>query len=261
MKKALLCLVLFLSACGTGSQPMNSDKESLTHTFEKNGLSLKAEIDIGEKIKVDAAITNTSGENIIYNGRCGVPFGIYVKKKDADSYLVSDNEITACDDMFDSADLRELNPNETLKKEVTFKRKVRVSDNQTAAAFRGKYEVTFSFELHEEASFNTSIPIKLSNAEIPDILTMEQAREAAKESTSVKEWFAHYEKDGIAVKPEEAMLSSGMWTVAFYAVEQSQEVKRLVINMDAESGEIKGIHEQNLGKGPDAKYFLIEQGE
>jgi hypothetical protein len=51
MKKALLCLVLFLSACGTGSQPMNSDTESLTHTYEKNGLSLKAEIDIGKKSK------------------------------------------------------------------------------------------------------------------------------------------------------------------------------------------------------------------
>jgi hypothetical protein len=212
---------------------------------------------------VDGAITNTSGENIIYNGGCGVPFGIYVKKEDADSYLVSDTESNnaACDDIFDPADLRELNPMETLKKEVTFERKVRVSDNKTAEAFSGKYEVTFSFELHEGESFETSIPIKLTNTEKPVILTMERARETAKENSEVKEWFAHYEQEGITVKLEEAIISSGMWTVAFYAVEQSQEVKRLVINMDAESGEIKGIHEQNLGKGPDAKYFLIEQGE
>ncbi|WP_421378005.1 hypothetical protein ACOJQI_11895 [Bacillus salacetis] len=263
MKKALLCLVLFLSACGTVSQPRNGDTESLTHTFEKNGLSLKAEIHIGKKIKVDAAITNISGENIIYNGRCGVPFGINVKKGDADSYLVSDNDSNnaACDDMFDPADLRELDPDETLKKEVAFKRKVKVSDNQTAEAFSGKYEVTFSFELHERESFETSIPIKLSNAEKPDILTMEQARETAKVNSEVKEWFAHYEQEGITVKPEEAMLSSGMWTVAFYAVEQSEAVKRIVINLDAESGKLKGIHQQNLGKGPDAKYFLKEQEE
>ncbi|WP_409250618.1 hypothetical protein V1502_10580 [Bacillus sp. SCS-153A] len=146
-----------------------------------------------------------------------------------------------------------MKPNETLKKEITFNRKIRLSKNDTVNALDGMYEVTYSFELHDEGAFLASVPVELKNNKQTDILTINKAREMAKENKEVKEWFTKQEDKNLSVESEEAILSQGMWTVAFHSV-YKESVKRIVINMDAETGDIKAVHHEDLGK--DALKFL-----
>ncbi|WP_409250617.1 hypothetical protein V1502_10575 [Bacillus sp. SCS-153A] len=106
MNKAVivLCLLLFFTGCETWDY---GEPESLTHSFEEKGLILQSSIKIAKDIKVEASLTNTSEEDIIYNGRCGIPFNIFVKKEDATAALTSGYNLisTGCDDVFDPEDL------------------------------------------------------------------------------------------------------------------------------------------------------------
>ncbi|HZH63175.1 MAG TPA: hypothetical protein VEY70_27220 [Metabacillus sp.] len=244
----LLFLILFVSACGTNQEPASGDLQTLTYDFEQNRLALKSRIKIGEEIKVAASITNKSGDTILYNGRCGIPFRISVKKEDADSYLVTrnKNEI-GCEGIFDPDDLRELKPNETIEKEITFKREVSITNNRTVSALSGMYEMSFSFQLHENEGFLSSLPIELKNEKEPEIMTVEQAKNTAKENEEVKKWFKEHDNKGLSIESEDAILSDGMWTVAFHAIHQDG-ADRIIINMNAQSGKIKGIHYEELGE-------------
>ncbi|MEC2074528.1 hypothetical protein [Metabacillus fastidiosus] len=248
MKKFVLILVLILSACGTNQKSASGDLETLTHNFEQNGLALKATIEIGKDIKVDASITNTSRETIIYNDRCGIPFGISVKKEDASSYLVTSNGLEeSCEGIFDPNDLREMKPNETFKKEITFKRKVRLTNERTVNALSGMYEMSFSFQTHDNERFLSSLPLELMNNKEPEIMTVDQAKEMARENKEVMKWFDEHEKENMPIESEDAILSEGMWTVAFHAI-YKDGVDRIIINMNAKSGNIKEIHYEELGK-------------
>ncbi|WP_066224206.1 hypothetical protein [Metabacillus fastidiosus] len=248
MKKFVLILILILSACGTNQQSASGDLETFTHDFEQNGLALKATIKIGKDIKVDASITNTSRETIIYNGRCGIPFGISVKKEDANSYLVTGNEQEeSCDDIFDPNDLREMKPNETFEKEITFKRKVSLTNERTVNALSGMYEMSFSFQTHDNERFFSSLPLELMNDEEPEIMTVDQAKEMAKENKEVMKWFDEHEKENMSIESKDAILSEGMWTVVFHAIHKDG-ADRIIINMNAKSGNIKAIHYEELGK-------------
>lgn len=244
----MLILILILSACGTNQQSASGDLETFTYDFEQNGLALKATIKIGKDIKVDASITNTSRETIIYNGRCGIPFGISVKKEDANSYLVMDNvQEESCEDIFDPNDLREMKPNETFEKEITFKRKVSLMNERIVNALSGMYEMSFSFQTHDNERFFSSLPLELMNDKEPEIMTVDQAKEMAKENKEVMKWFDEHEKENMSIESEDAILSEGMWTVAFHAIHKDG-ADRIIINMNAKSGNIKAIHYEKLGK-------------
>ncbi|MED4462553.1 hypothetical protein [Metabacillus fastidiosus] len=248
MEKFALILILILSACGTTQQSTSGDLKTFTHEFEQNGLALKATIEVGKDIKVDAFITNTSKETIIYNERCGIPFGIWVKKEDASSYLVTDNTLEeSCEDIFNPDDLREMKPNETFEKEITFKRKVRLTNERTVNALSGMYEMSFSFQPHDNERFLSSLPLELMNDKEPEIMAVDQAKEMAKKNKEVMKWFDEHEKENISIESEDAILSEGMWTVAFHAIHKDR-VDRIIINMNAKSGNIKDIHYEKLGK-------------
>lgn len=243
----LLFLILFVSGCGMNQESASGDLETLTYDFEQNGLALNTTIKIGKDIKVDASITNKSEETIMYNGRCGIPFEITVKKEDADSYLVTRNNIeNSCEAIFDPDDLRELKANETIEKEITFKREVSLTSNRTVSALSGVYEMSFSFQMHENEGFLSSLPIELMSEKEPEIMTVEQAKNMAKEDVEVKKWLHEHKKEGRSIESEDAILSDGMWTVAFHAIHQDG-ADRIIINMNAESGKIKGIHFEELG--------------
>jgi hypothetical protein len=257
MKKLVLILsLLFVSACGTNQQSASDDIKMLTHDFEQNGLALQATIKMGKDIKVDASITNTSGETIIYNGRCGIPFGISVKKDDAHSHLVTRNGWEeSCEDIFNPDDLREMKPNETFEKQIAFKREVSLTNQRTVSALSGVYEVSFSFQMHDNERFLSSLPIELTNDKEPEILTVDQAKETAKENEKVKKWFKKHEKEGMSIESEDATLSEGMWTVAFHAIHRDG-ADRIIINMNAKSGKIEAVHHEELGE--DVLEFLKE---
>lgn len=56
----------------------------------------------------------------------------------------------------------------------------------------------------------------------------------------------HEQKD-MSIGSEDAILSSGIWTVAFHAIHESG-ADRIVINMDAKTGKVKAVHYDNLPK-------------
>jgi hypothetical protein len=250
MKKIVLILFLILTVTGCGSnlQSASGKLETLTHDFEQDGLALKANIKIGKDIKVDASLTNNSGEIIIYNGRCGIPFGIFVRKEDAHSHLIASNEKeVSCEDIFDPNDLREMKPNESFTKKITFKRKVGLTNERTVSALSGTYEVNFFFQMHDKGRFFSSFPIELVNDREPEIMTVDQARAVAKENEEVMEWFSEREGANMPIESNDSILSDGMWTVSFHAIHNAG-ADRIIINMDAKSGHIKGIHYQELSK-------------
>ncbi|WP_163539568.1 hypothetical protein [Gracilibacillus sp. YIM 98692] len=252
MKKLLVLILLFFlmlifSAC-EANQLVAPDQETLTHDVEQNGLALQATIKVGKDINVDASITNTSSETIIYNGRCGIPFRISVQKEDAHANLVPRNRKGGgCTDVFDPDDLREMKPNETFDKKITFKREVSLTNKRTVPALNGEYKVFFSFEMHEKERFLSSLPIKLTNNKETEIMTVDQAKKMAKTNKEVKRWFDEHEKQDMPIESEDAILSEGMWTVAFHAIYQDG-ANRIVINMNAETGEVKAIHYEEVGK-------------
>ncbi|MCT2535360.1 hypothetical protein NC661_19415 [Aquibacillus koreensis] len=241
-----ILLLLFISACGTDQQTTSSDLETLTHHDEQKGLTLEATINIGKDIIIDASITNTSGETITYNDGCGIPFGIVIKKEDAHSHLINLNgEEESCFPTFTPDDLTEMESNETFEKEVTFKREVELTNNSTTTALIGVYEVSFSFGTHENGDFVSSLPIKLTSDEEPEILTREQVIEKAKQNEEVETWFNEQETKGISIETEDGILSEGMWTVAFHAIDQDK-ANRIIINMHAKTGEVKAVHYEEL---------------
>lgn len=252
MKKFVLILFLILTVTGCGSnvQSAYGELETLTHDFHQNGLAIKANIKVGKNIKVDASITNNSGETIIYNGRCGIPFSISVKKEDAHSYLIArDEKEVGCDDIFDPNDLREMEPNETFEKEITFKREVSLTNGHTVSALSGMYEVSFSFQMHDNERVFSSLSLELMMDKEPEIMTVDHAKEFAKENIEVMKWFDEHEKEDMSIESEEAILSDGMWTVMFHAIHKDKDgVDRIIINMDAKSGDIKGIHYEEVSK-------------
>ncbi|XEC94056.1 hypothetical protein AB6A23_22360 [Paenibacillus tarimensis] len=254
MKKfvLILFLILIVTGCGSNLQSASGELETLTHDFKQNGLALKANIKLGKYIKVNASITNNSGETIIYNGRCGIPFRISVKKEDAHSHLIPrDEEEVGCDDIFDPNDLREMEPNETFEKEITFKREVSLTNGRTVSALSGMYEVSFSFQMHGNERFFSSLPLELMMDKEPEIMTVDQAKALAKENKEVMKWFDEYEKEDTSIESEDAILSDGMWTVMFHAIHKDKDkdgADRIIINMDAKSGDIKAIHYEELSK-------------
>lgn len=253
MKKIvmILFLIIMLTGCGSNLRSSSGKLITLTHDFEQNGLALNAKITIGKNVKVDASITNNSGETIVYNGRCGIPFMISVKKEDAYSHLVASGEKeVVCDDVFDPNDLKEMEPNETFEKEITFKREVRLSNGRSVNALSGMYDVYFSFQMQDKERFLSTLPLELVMDKVSEIMTVDQAKAKAKENKEVMEWFGKHEKDNMSIESEDAILSDGMWTVMFHSFHKDKDdrLDRIIINMDARSGDIKGIHYEELGK-------------
>jgi hypothetical protein len=252
MKKIVLILFLMITVtgCGANMQSASGELKTLTHEDNQDGLAIKATIKIGKNIKVDASITNSSGETIIYNGRCGIPFNISMKKEDAYSHLITrDEKEVGCDDVFGPNDLREMEPNETFEKEITFKREVSLTNGRTVRALSGIYEVSFTFQRHEKERIFSSLPLELMMDKEPEILTVDQAKEFAKENIEVMKWFDEHEKEDMSIESEDAILSDGMWTVMFHAIHKDKDsVDRIIINMDAKSGDIKGIHYEEVSK-------------
>ncbi|MCM3628229.1 hypothetical protein M3194_12725 [Paenibacillus glycanilyticus] len=223
----------------------------ITHDFKQNGLTLKAKITIGDSIKVDASITNNSGNTIIYNKRCGIPFMIYVQKEDAYTHLIASGEkAVVCEDIFDPNDLKEMKPNETFNKKITFKREVRLTNESSVHALSGMYDVYFSFQMQDKERFLSKVPIELKMDKEPEIMTVDQAKAKAKENKEVREWFDEHEKENLIIKSEDAILSDGMWTVMFHTLgnDTAGISDRMIINMDAKSGDIKGIHYEEFDK-------------
>jgi hypothetical protein len=175
---------------------------------------------------------------------------ISVKKEDAHSNLVARGEKEAgCDSMFDPNDLREMKPNETFEKEITFKRVVSITNSRTVSALSGMYEVHFSFQMHENDRFFSLFPFELKMDNDPEIMTVDQAKAMLKENKEVMEWFDEHEKEDMSIESEDPILSDGMWIVMFHAIHKDKHgVDRIIINMDAKSGDIKGIHYEELGK-------------
>ncbi|PGT82760.1 MULTISPECIES: hypothetical protein [Bacillaceae] len=247
MKKlAAVLLVLLISACSI-NEPSSSNTQVLTHEFEENGIALEATIEVDKEIKLNASITNTSKESIIYNGRCGIPFMIFIKKEDAHLYLVRSNgDEVNCESVFDPKDLKKMEPNETFEKQVTFKREVNFTNQSTVQALNGMYEVSFSFQKHENEPFVSLIPLELNNDQEPEIFTVEQAKERAKEKEEVKKWFEEHQGEGMSIESEDSILNDGMWTVIFRAVHKDG-ADRIIINLDAKSGEFGEVHYENIG--------------
>jgi len=250
MKKIMLILALTLIVAGCELRQASADQQTITHDYEQDGLALKATITIAKNIIVDASITNDSGKTIIYNERCGVPFSISVKKGDAQTHLAARGEkLIACDSMFDPNDLREMKPGQTFEKEVTFKRELRLTNGRTVSALSGVYEVNFAFQPHENKRFYSSLPIELTMDNNPEIMTVDQAKSKAKANKEVSEWFEKREKGDMLIKSEEPILSDDMWTVMFHAIHEDRDsADRIVINMDATSGEVKAVHYEELNK-------------
>ncbi|WP_435170710.1 hypothetical protein [Paenibacillus glycanilyticus] len=253
MKKIVmfLFLLIMLTGCGSKSQSVPGNLITLTHDFEQNGLVLNAKITINKNIKVVASITNNSGETIVYNDRCSIPFKIFVQKEDAYSLLIAIGEKeVVCVDIFDPNDLKEMEPNETLEKEITFKREVRLSNGQSVSALSGMYDVYFSFQMHGKERFLSTLPLELVMDKVSEILTVDQAKAKAKENKEVMEWIEEHEKENMSIESEDAILSEGMWTVMFHSFhkEKDDRLDRIIINMDARSGDIKGIHYEELSK-------------
>ncbi|PZD97158.1 hypothetical protein DNH61_04525 [Paenibacillus sambharensis] len=245
----ILCLLAIAAGCG--SYPTSSGgQETLTYEDEQEGLALTAHIKVANDITVDASITNISGKTLVYNGRCGIPFGIFIKMADAHSHLVThDNKEMSCEDIFDPGDLRNLEPNETIDKEVTFQRKIALTNNRLIGAFSGLYEVSFTFQMHGGQRFQSSLPIELNHNKEPDIMTVDEAKSAAQANNEVANWFLEQEKDEMTIKSEDAILSDGVWAVMFHAYREDRELAaRIIINMDAKSGTIKVIHYEEVDK-------------
>ncbi|KGX90159.1 hypothetical protein [Pontibacillus marinus] len=241
--------LLIMSACGTTNEKVASvNLETIKHEVEKNGLSLEATIKKGSNIHVEASLTNVSGETIVYNGRCGVPFWISIQKENAHAHLIAPNsERNGCEDIFDPDDLRDMKPGESFEIDKTFAKKVNLDQNKTVNALSGKYEVSFSFEMHKKDTFSSMFPIELKNENEPEILTVEQAIQTAKEDGEVKEWIEGHKAKGVSVESEDAILSMGMWSVGFHAIYEDKAY-RIIINMNAKSGDIQDINYEELGE-------------
>ena len=62
-------------------------------------------------------------------------------------------------------------------------------------------------------------------------------------------WFDEHEKEDMSIESEDAILSDGMWTVMFHAIHKDKDsVDRIIINMDAKTGDIKGIQYEEVSK-------------
>jgi len=248
MKKLVVILfILFISGCNIKEPSSSSDTQVLTHDVEQDGIALQATIEMEKEININASITNTSNETIVYNDRCGIPFSISIKKDDAHIYLNSSNgEEMNCESVLDPKDLKKMEPNETFEKQVTFKREINLTDHRTVHALSGMYEVSFSFQKHDNDSFISLFPIELNSNNDPEILTVEQASERAKEKEEVKKWFEEHEGEGMNIESEDSILTDGMWTVIFRAIHKDG-ADRIIINMDAKSGEFGEIHYDKVG--------------
>lgn len=247
MKKlAVILFILIISGCDIKEPSSSSDTQVLTHDVEQNGIALQATIEMEKEININASITNTSKEAIVYNDRCGIPFSISIKKDDAHIYLNSNGEEMNCESVLDPKDLKKMEPNETFEKQVTFKREINLTDQSTVQALGGMYEVSFSFQKHDNDSFISLFPIELDTDKDPEILTVEQARDRAKEKDEVKKWFEEHEGEGMIIESEESILNDGIWTVIFRAIHKDG-ADRIIINIDAKSGEFREVHYDKVG--------------
>ena len=83
----------------------------------------------------------------------------------------------------------------------------------------------------------------------PEIMTVDQAKASVKENKEVLKWFDEHEKEDMFIGSEDAILSDGMWSIAFHAIHKRKDgADRIIINMDAKFGDIKGIHYEELSK-------------
>lgn len=237
-----MLLLLATSACGQGqlSSVDQTEDETLVHEYEEKGLALTATATIGEDIEVKAVITNISEEPIVYNDGCGGSLSLYAEKEDVRADLITSEGAKVCNAIFDPDDLREMQPNETIEKEVVIKRQLRLSNSEVVDALSGAYKINIYFQLHEQEPFHTVMPFELLSDEEPDILTVAQAEEMAMKSEEVQSWFQEQEDEGLSIESEDPILGGGMWTVMFRTKPNGAE--RIVINMDAKSGEIEAVH-------------------
>ncbi|MRH41695.1 hypothetical protein GH741_03290 [Aquibacillus halophilus] len=81
-----------------------------------------------------------------------------------------------CVDVFDPNDLKEMKPEETFEKEISFKLEVELTNQETANALNGMLEVSFSFQLHDNGRFSSSLLVDLINGKETEILSMDQAK-------------------------------------------------------------------------------------
>ncbi|MFC4402928.1 hypothetical protein [Gracilibacillus xinjiangensis] len=246
-------IFLFLTGCGTTeNSPAVGVEEpvQMQLNHKENGMKLSAEITVGESIHVDAVLENTSDQTILYNGRCGIPFRIFVEMDGSNAALNSNIESTACEDIFDPNDLEEFRAGETIERAVTFAREFTfpgVNKENHSTAHNGDYKVYFSFQPHNVDQITAQYPITLLDNAEPDMITIEEAKALALEDEKVTHWYQEQQQAGLKVEAEEAILSTGSWHLPFYA-KGEEIVYRIVVAIDFRSGNITDFNVDEIDR-------------
>ncbi|KAB8129164.1 hypothetical protein F9U64_15370 [Gracilibacillus oryzae] len=249
MKKFLtiLGIMLFLTACGTSENtPAIDQEEAYQFHHQEDGMELTAEITVGETIKVSAALENVSDQPIIYNGRCGIPFQIFVQMNGSNATLQNKKQTAPkeCTDIFDPNDLEEFAAGETIEKNVSYIRKFSLH-GENLQAHNGEYKIHFFFHSHDGDNITADYPFTLINQDEPDILTIEQAKAMALEYEKTAEWYEKQQEKGLTIKAEEAILSSSGWHLPFQAMDDTF-VHRVIVGVNYESGKIVDYHTEKI---------------
>lgn len=244
----ILALVLFLAACGTKDSTTASfsgETSTFNHTYEDIGLELTADITVAQDIEVKATLKNVSGKTLEYNGRCGVPFYISMKMKDTSVYLANDQELLACEDIFDPNDIEKMKVNESFEKTVIFKREFDMFNTEKTPAHDGDYTIEFTFTTYGDGHFFSEYPIYLKHDTEPKILTLEEAKYKALNDPKVKKWHDELKEDGVEIKTGHPFLSEGNWYLSFHAV-YDDKVAQLVVAVDYNTGEVKRVNTEEF---------------
>jgi hypothetical protein len=219
-----------------------------TITITKNGLELKMELSDttlspGDELKVMASITNQTGKDLSYYGYCGIPITITASKNDQSVWLISNKEGEACPDIYDPSAVKPYKQNDTLHTEIIFYPKVMLDDNKKIDAFSGEYTLQLFFRTEEGNEISANVPIKVVDAN-PEIISMNEAVEKSKSHHTVQEWMT--ENENIGIVEEKHFLSQNMWVIMFHTKdfqmdEMNPSGKRIIVHVDAKSGEILNV--------------------
>ncbi|MGM8216443.1 hypothetical protein ACLIA0_12810 [Bacillaceae bacterium W0354] len=250
MKRTIFIFVILalLTACGTKENQtatFSGDTSVIEHTYGDIGLALSAKVTVDQDIKVEATLKNVSGKTIVYNGRCGVPFHIFMRMQNSHAYLSHDQELIECEDIFDPNDLENFKAGDTFEKTVVFKREFALSNNKKTPAHTGDYAIEFSFTTNGDGHFFTEAPVYLKHDSEPHILTQEQAKQKTLTDSKVKKWHDQWKEKGIEIKTEKSLLSDGSWHICYHAIDHKM-VNRIIVAVDYNTGEVKRVHTEEF---------------
>jgi hypothetical protein len=212
---SLLFVMTILIACGTketvepNQSTQASDQSSndvLTYSETKNNLKFIVNVNqksftLDDEIEVQGTVTNEGSETIEYyagSSSCISHLKVQIVAQPTNRYLAvkPPKKVTGCTD---DIHVEQLDPGETVTKEVIFLPKERI-DSSLVSATSGTYHVVVHFnpvDENEEQSIKvqTSISIK-GNDEI--IISQEDAKKATNTDPKVQQWIKNHTGDQVS---------------------------------------------------------------